>query len=177
MRPSIPAPTSPHVRALALVLCFGLALSACAAPGAPSAPSSTATASRPTSAASSLVNYPVDRLYDLFDIARAGVCVGPGAGIAVVPTEAAQLALLTRTSVGVGLQSLRHPPVQTGAELLVGVGPLEANPDAGVQWVRSFTDLRLDLHLALVGGYLAVDPVEIVDFVLGFVGVDLRGDD
>jgi hypothetical protein len=124
-----------------------------------------------------LLMYLPNRVLDLFDVARAGVNVGPGLGGQVKVTDAAQAMYLSRTSVGVGLESLRHPPIYASAENAVGVGPLSADTNLGLGWYQSPTDVRLEAHPLIVGAHAAVDPVEIADFVLGFFGFDLREDD
>ena len=42
---------------------------------------------------------------------------------------------------------------------------------------RTATDLQLGATLLLVGGRVGFNPLEFVDFVLGFVGLDIAGDD
>ena len=44
-------------------------------------------------------------------------------------------------------------------------------PDYGV------AEVGVGLHAALLGVDVGVDPLEIVDLVLGFLTIDLRGDD
>ncbi|MEE8142981.1 MAG: hypothetical protein V3T77_07770 [Planctomycetota bacterium] len=92
-------------------------------------------------------------------------------------TEALQAVAKTRMVVGVGYQTLRHSPVAIGVESGLGVGPIAANPDAGLLWYKSPTDFRIELHAFLVGGHIAVDPIEIVDWVVGFIGLDPKEDD
>lgn len=121
--------------------------------------------------------YLPNRVIDLFDVARAGVNVGPGIGVDLAATEALQAQAFTHASVGLGLESLRHSPVFAGSEAGLGVGPLGAVGDAGATWYRSPTDLRVGAYVALVGAHVAVDPVEILDFIFGFLTIDLRDDD
>jgi hypothetical protein len=121
--------------------------------------------------------YLPDRVFDLFDVAKAGVNVGPGIGVQLKATDAAQVTAMTRTSVGAGLETLRHSPVYVGAEASAGVSVVGAGADAGLTWPQSPTDIRVELHPGIVGAHVAVDPVEILDFVLGFVLIDIRDDD
>ena len=125
-----------------------------------------------------LLWYVPNRLLDLFDVVRGGICAGPGVGVSVVPTEYLQATAMARVSGGVGLQTLRHSPFQWGTEGELAIGPLGADdePDKG-GWHHSKTDLRIDLHVLLVGGYVAVEPVEILDFLAGLVFLDPREDD
>jgi hypothetical protein len=121
--------------------------------------------------------YLPNRVMDIFDVARAGVNVGPGIGVDVSATEYLQAQAFTHASVGVGLETLRHSPLFAGAEAGVGIGPLGAVGDAGATWYRSPGDFRVGLYLALVGAHVAIEPVEILDFILGFLTIDLKDDD
>jgi hypothetical protein len=124
-----------------------------------------------------VVMYLPDRVFDLFDVARAGVNVGPGVGIQLKATDAVQLTAMARTSLGLGLETLRHSPVAAGAETSAEMSIVGAGADAGLTWPQSPTDIRVELHPLIVGAHAAVDPVEILDFVLGFVLIDIRDDD
>ena len=121
--------------------------------------------------------YLPNRVRDLFDVVRFGINLGPGFGVQAKATEFVQAVAISRLSVGVGLQGLRHLPVYASGEGALGVGPLTADATAGLGWFQSWTDFRLELHALLAGAHVAVDPVEIVDFVLGFVVIDIREDD
>jgi hypothetical protein len=121
--------------------------------------------------------YLPNRVLDVFDMARAGVNVGPGIGAQVKATDNAQVTYITRTSAGAGLQSLRHLPGYASIETRTGVGPLEAGGNLGIGWYQSPTDIRIELHPFLVGAHVAIDPVEIADFILGIFTVDIRKDD
>lgn len=120
--------------------------------------------------------YLPNRVLDLFDVAKVGVDVGPGLGIELKATQAAQLMALSTFAVGVGFQGLRHLPFRVGPEAAFGVGPLGGTAEVG-GWYRSPTEFRAGLHLLLVGAHASVDPVEIVDFVLGFLLIDVKDDD
>ena len=120
--------------------------------------------------------YLPNRVLDLFDVAKVGVDVGPGLGIELKATEAVQAMALTTFAIGVGFQGLRHLPFRIGPEAAFGVGPLGGTAELG-GWYRSPTEFRVGLHVLLVGAHASVDPVEIVDFVLGFLLIDVKGDD
>lgn len=120
--------------------------------------------------------YIPNRVIDLFDVARFGVDVGPGIGLDGEATDALQARAIAQTSVGAGFQSFRHLPIQTGTQSALGVGPVSADTQIG-GWYRSPTDFRVGAHAVLVGAHAAIDPVEIADFVLGFVFIDIRDDD
>ncbi len=124
-----------------------------------------------------ILMYIPNRILDLFDMARAGVNVGPGIGGQVKFTDPVQATFLSRMSVGAGLESLRHMPVYASAEFAAGLGPLNTDSNLGLGWYQSSTDIRVELHLLIIGAHVAIDPVEIADFVLGFFTIDIRKDD
>ncbi|MBI1852121.1 MAG: hypothetical protein HYR85_17415 [Planctomycetes bacterium] len=121
--------------------------------------------------------YLPNRVIDLFDVVRFGVDVGPGFGVEGEVTEALQAGVMTRTSVGAGFQTLRHLPVKIGAETYAAVGPLAASPTVGLPWYRNKWDVRAEAHVAIIGAHVAINPAEILDFVLGFLTIDLMDDD
>jgi hypothetical protein len=123
-----------------------------------------------------VILYLPNRVVDLFDIARAGVEVGPGIGIDLTATEAASVAFMSRTSVGIGYETLRHLPFKMGGEFYAGVGPIQPGI-GGENWYRNFWDLRVELHVLLVGAHVAVNPGEIVDFIVGIFTFDPMHDD
>ena len=109
---------------------------------------------------------------DLFDIVRAGVSVGPGIGVDLTATEYLNVTLMTKASVGVGYETLRHLPIEAASYAMIGVGPVKAAADPGLAWPRSPGDIRIELHLLLAGAHVAIEPFEIFDFVVGFIGID-----
>jgi len=123
-----------------------------------------------------VVLYVPNRVLDLFDVARAGVDVGPGIGVDLQVTKLVQARALSTLALGIGLQTLRHMPFRAGPEAAVGLGPLGGDAELG-GWYRSPGDIRVGLHALLVGAHVAVEPVEILDFVLGFVLIDIKDDD
>jgi hypothetical protein len=169
------------MRIAAVALAAALLLPACASTAMPPSPPPAAPevdgGDEGDSTLSTVLLYLPNRVLDLFDVVRLGVNAGPGFGAQAKATDAAQAMYLSRTSVGVGLQGLRHPPVHAGVEGALGAGPLGEDVTAGLGWYHSSTDVRVEVHPAIVGAHVAVDPVEIVDFLLGLFTVDLRDDD
>ena len=177
------------MRHLALAAALAAALPACAS--ARPAPSYDPAASPPASDPEEgngegtsavdvghvILMYVPNRILDLFDIVRVGVNAGPGVGAHAKATEPAQLLFMSRMSAGVGLQGLRRLPVYAAMESGAGVGPLGADANVGVGWYQSPTDLRLELHPLLAGAHVAIDPVEILDFLAGFLTLEVREDD
>lgn len=119
-----------------------------------------------------------NRFMDLFDVARAGVEAGPGIGIDVMATDHLRFGAMNRWSLGLGLQTLRHPPYKEGSEEYVEFGPAAWIRDiAGTPWRMDPFDVRVEFHAAIVGAHIAVNPAEILDFFAGFALFDFRDDD
>jgi len=121
--------------------------------------------------------YIPNRIFDLFDVARLGVNVGPGLGIDLRATKWAKVIFATDTSVGVGFQSLRHLPVCVRSRAKLGLAFI-STPDLNVlDWYHGDYDLRVELHLLLIGAHVAVDFGEIFDFIGGIFTWDPMDDD
>ncbi|MFO0984668.1 MAG: hypothetical protein U1E76_23580 [Planctomycetota bacterium] len=121
--------------------------------------------------------YLPNRVLDLFDIARAGVDVGPGVGIDLRATELATAGLMARTSAGVGLQTLRHLPIKAAAESYTELGPAFVGAQLGPSWYHDTWDVRAELHVLLVGAHACINLFEILDLLAGLITLDPRGDD
>lgn len=121
--------------------------------------------------------YLPNRIFDLFEIVRFGVNLGPGLGLDARVTRYAQATLMTRTSVGVGLQGLRRLPVSAATESGAAVGPVRSDASLGLGWPLNPGDIRVEPHLFLVGAHVAVDTFAIGDFLAGLIGLDPSGDD
>ncbi len=125
--------------------------------------------------------YIPNRVADFAEIMRFGINVGPGVGIDAEATSAVRAAAMTRVSVGVGYQGLRHSPFTIGSDTYVAVGPFEPGiplmPDLDMDWYRSKADIRLEPHLAIIGAHGAIDLWAIADFFAGWLMIDLEEDD
>ncbi len=121
--------------------------------------------------------YIPNRIFDLFDMVRAGVNVGPGLGLDVRATKYAKVQLISDTSVGVGFQSLRHLPVCARSQMKLGLAFISTPSMDILNWYYGDYDLRVELYLLLVGAHVAVDMGEIVDFVGGLFLWDPMEDD
>jgi hypothetical protein len=61
----------------------------------------------------------------------------------------------------------------------IPLGPFVSVPSTAhstFDWAAAL-DVEATVHLGLIGARLGVSPVQLLDFVLGFVGLDLTGDD
>lgn len=126
--------------------------------------------------------YLPNRIFDIFDMVRARLRLGPGIAVGVRATEVADVFVGSYLSVWVGIHGPRGEPAipwpaglesRTGLELSVADASLEGGigPDYGM------AEFGLGGQLAIVGFDLGIDPFEIADFVLGFLTIDLADDD
>jgi hypothetical protein len=136
----------------------------------------------PVGIAWGILMYIPNRIFDVLDIVRARVRIGPGFAIGARVTEYADVFLGSYASVYVGLPGPRgrmipRLPVglesKSGAELSVADVTLEAGlgPDYGI------AESGFGLQLGLIGFDIGVDVVEIFDLVVGLFTFDPMDDD
>ncbi len=138
-----------------------------------------------------------NRFSDLLDTFRCGIALGPGIGAEVAVTEYAQLSLYANAETGVAFPHILPPlwlvdkyenntnafEYHSGKYATAAFGPWRAESNAydlddrNVHFRRDKWDIRLQLDLLLVHFYVAIRPVEILDFFTGFAGLDLSLDD
>jgi hypothetical protein len=121
--------------------------------------------------------YIPNRILDLFDVARFGVNVGPGFGFDVRCTKWLKAQFITDTSVGVGLQTLRHLPLCFRSQSKLGLAFISTPSMNLIDWHYGDYDLRVELYVLLVGAHVAVELGEIVDFIGGIFTWDPMNDD
>jgi hypothetical protein len=121
--------------------------------------------------------YVPNRVLDALDIVRFGVSAGLGIGVDLTATEYLNVTLMTRASVGVGYQTLRHLPIEAASYAMVGAGPLQADAEVGFDWHRSPGDIRVELFVLVVGAHVCVEAFEIFDLAAGFLFFDPMEDD
>jgi hypothetical protein len=153
--------------------------------------------------AARIVRYLPDRVLDLLDIVSADVHSGLGAFVDVHATRAVQASAGARVAGGVGLLPHRAIPgfelladagvqvfgignqsfvgfvsgpsgIFTGSASLSGVN---APSDRFYQDFRDYWAIGFSGTVGLAGGGAELHPVQAVDFLLGFAGVDLCNDD
>jgi len=129
-----------------------------------------------------LAFYIPNRIFDVFDIVRARVRLGPGIAVDVRATEAADVFLGTYASIWVGIHGPRGEPsipwpfgleTLTGAEISVA----EASVSGGAGPHYGAVEFGAGFQLLLFGVDIGVDPLEVLDLVTGLVFIDLTGDD
>jgi len=126
--------------------------------------------------------YIPNRVFDLLDIVRFRVRVGPGFAIGARATEPVSAYIVSYASAYAGLPGprLRQTPVlpvglesHNGASLSI----VDATIDGGIGPGYSWSEIGVGTQLGIVGFDFGIDPVEIVDFMTGIITIDLRGDD
>ncbi len=126
-----------------------------------------------------IVCYIPNRVFDLVDIVRFRVRVGPGISAGVRATRPLSAFLGMHSSVFIGLPGPRGKakfPLPVGFDLRSGAQASVADVSAGGPYYGPL-EVGGELQLLLVGLNVGVGVWEIVDFVTGFVGFDLQGDD
>lgn len=126
--------------------------------------------------------YLPNRIYDIFDILRARLRLGPGAAVGVRVTDPLKIYFGSYSSVWAGLPGPRmesKPIVPGGLESYNGVAlsMAEGTFDGGMSPKYSPTEIGVSVHALIVGADVDVDPIEIVDAVLGLFFIDVRKDD
>lgn len=129
-----------------------------------------------------IVFYLPNRVFDLLDIFRLRVRVGPGVAAGVRVTEPASIYVGTYGTIYVGLPGPRMramPKSPIGLETHNGasLGPAAVTFDAGFGPDYSPTEIGAGAQLALIGFDAGIDPVELVDFFTGLFLYHVRGED
>lgn len=129
-----------------------------------------------------IVFYIPNRVFDLVDIVRVRARVGPGVAVGARATEAADVYLGSYTSVYAGLPGPRNGreiPLPAWVETKSGIEASVADPSLEGTFGPDYgpTEFGVSLHAILLGADVGIDPVEIADFIVGLVNLDLRKDD
>ena len=147
-----------------------------------------------------VVFYVPDRILDLVDIVTLRVSAGPQLGFRTHATHALQADLYAGTSFGAAIGPKHFAGLDAEHAIEVGLGPVGTeifggfkvgtNLDAGAgisilqlptnqiyQNYRDYWAIGGGVGMGLVGADVAAHPVELVDFLVGLVGVDLLRDD
>jgi hypothetical protein len=121
-------------------------------------------------------------VFDLLDILRLRVRVGPGIAARLRATEGLDVGLGSYSSLFVGLPGPRQQvelPLPLGLESYTGieVGPGDAELESGSSPNYASTEIGASVHALVTGFDLGVDPWELVDLAVGLVLFDFRTDD
>jgi hypothetical protein len=130
-----------------------------------------------------LLFYVPNRIFDVFDLVRARVRVGPGIGVGVRATELADLNLGFYSTLYAGIPGPRGKPRipwPVGFEVFAGaeVSVLDASTEES-RFSPSYgpTEVGLGFQAAIVGIDLGIEPWDFIDLALGLVLLDPNGDD
>ena len=129
-----------------------------------------------------LLFYIPNRIFDVFDIVRARVRIGPGIAIGARATDFLDAYIGTYATLFVGIHGPRGEPSipwPIGFESKSGVeaSVLDGTADGGVGPNYGKLEFGVSLQALLVGFDVGVDPLEILDLIAGLVTIDLTGDD
>jgi hypothetical protein len=127
----------------------------------------------------SIVLYIPNRVFDVLDIIRFRLRVGPGISAGVHATKVASVFLGTHGTVWAGLHGPRGKtvvPWPVGVEHRSGIqiGPID--PSATGCYYDPL-EIGLEFQAALIGPNIGIGLFEIVDFVTGLLFIDLQDDD
>jgi hypothetical protein len=130
-----------------------------------------------------LLFYLPNRVFDLLDVVRARVRVGPGIAVGVRATELADVNLGAYTTLYAGLPGPRGKPrisLPVGMEVYAGaeVSVLDASTEES-RFSPSYgpAEVGLGFQAAILGLDLGVEPWDLLDLALGLVLLDPNGDD
>lgn len=127
-----------------------------------------------------LLFYIPNRIFDIFDVARARVRVGPGFAVDARVTKYGDLYAGAYSSLFVGIHGPRlkpRIPWPIGLESRAGIEATSVADLATQGPTYGYGEAGAGFQAAIVGIDVGVDPVEILDLVLGFFFIDLTGDD
>jgi len=153
---------------------------------------------RPGSTVGRIFKYPLHRVADFFDMFSGSLGFGLGFHVNVHATRALQVGMggATVSRIGgadakrewgvyqetIGEFSLLFLNVLSLGHSSAGIGTVVdfdtgSEPDRLYRVKRDFTGIGAQVTAAIVSVAVEIRPVEIVDFVLGFLFVDIADDD
>ena len=126
--------------------------------------------------------YIPNRIFDLLDIVRARLRIGPGFAIDLRATEFADVFAGAYTSIFIGIPGPRGEPRinwPVGIESRVGaeVSVADASTGGGTAPYYGYLEFGLGFQVLIIGLDVGVDPWEIVDFACGILTFDPADDD
>ncbi len=127
-----------------------------------------------------LLFYVPNRIFDVFDLVRARVRVGPGFAVDARVTKYGDLYAGGYSTLFVGLHGPRTKPRipwPIGFESRAGIKATSVANVATKGPAYGYGEVGVGFQAAIVGIDVGVDAVEILDLVLGFFFIDLTGDD
>lgn len=170
------------VLALGLVL-SGFAVAEEAAPAAETPKAAEPAKKEPHSVGHRLLLWIPNRVFDVLDLVRLRLRVGPGLSVDVRATEVADVSIGAHATIWAGLHGPRSQPEipwPVGAETLatVEVSVAEAGSDEG-RFGPQYGPLEVGFgtQLAIIGFDVGVEPYDAFDLLAGIFLFDPKGDD
>jgi hypothetical protein len=175
----------PHRSAAGIVLCMALALAPSARAGnipldEPPPPHRSSPASSALGVAWAVLAYLPNRVFDLTDIVRFQVRLGPGWALGARVTRALPFFVGGYSATWLGLPGPRGRPsipfpAGLAAQSGFNFGPTPAGGSQGPSY--GVGEIGAGFQLYMVGFDVGFDPVELADFFAGFACVDFAHDD
>ena len=124
--------------------------------------------------------YIPNRIFDVFDLVRARVRVGPGLAVGARVTKYGDLYAGGYTTLFVGVHGPRTKPSipwPIGFEARAGIKATSLADVASEGPAYGYGEVGAGFQAAIVGVDVGVDVVEVLDLILGLFFVDITGDD
>ncbi len=130
-----------------------------------------------------LLYYIPNRIFDVFDVVRARVRLGPGMAVGFRVTKLTDVFLGSYASAYLGLPGPRQVPripwpggIESRSGMAASVADATVTSyDSDPRY--SVTEIGVGAQLLLAGAEVGVDPAEVLDLALGFLMIDFREDD
>jgi hypothetical protein len=124
--------------------------------------------------------YLPNRLFDVFDLARVRLRIGPGLSAGLRATRVLNLAIGAHETLFLGLPGPRGEagiPWPLGIENFSGAEISVVNGTRAGNVFYGLAEIGGGGQLLLLGGEFGIEPWELVDLVVGLVTLDPVGDD
>jgi hypothetical protein len=132
------------------------------------------------SVAHRILFYIPNRAFDVFDIVRARIRFGPGVAVDARVTKYGDFFAGAYTSFFIGIPGPRTEPRipwPAGIESRAGVSATAIADITTLGPNYGYGEVGAGVHALFLGVDVGVDPIEALDLVLGFLFIDLTGDD
>ncbi|MBK9384363.1 MAG: hypothetical protein IPN34_06015 [Planctomycetes bacterium] len=124
--------------------------------------------------------YLPNRIFDVFDLARVRLRIGPGLSAGLRATRVLNLAIGAHETLFLGLPGPRGEaaiPWPLGIENFSGAEVSLANGTRAGNVFYGLAEIGGGGQLLLLGGEFGIEPWELVDLVVGLITLDPVGDD
>lgn len=127
--------------------------------------------------------YIPNRIFDILDLVRLRVRVGPGLTVQARATDALDVVLGAHATIFAGVPGPRGSPrinLPVGIETFAGAEVSAVGNKTEAGWSKPYygpLEVGAGVQAAILGLDLGIDPLEILDFAAGIVFLDLLDDD